>query len=71
MKLQTQYGKDAAWADLPASDVPMIADMWVKSVACATSQTSQAVLETLGRGEVIELVGKGIEWHDRIRRTLA
>lgn len=66
MKLQTQYG-DAEWQDVQASNVPVIAAMWIKSVAAAIDRTEQDVRASLERGEVIELIGKGIEWHDRIR----
>ncbi len=71
MKLQTQYGKDAPWQDVHASDVPAISAMWRKSIAAATEQTPKALTEALERGEVVELVGKGIEWHDRIRKAVA
>lgn len=67
MKLQTQYGQDAEWRDVPASQVSAVAAQWVKSVAAAVDLTDQQVRAALERGEVIELQGKGIEWHDRIR----
>lgn len=66
MKLQTQYGQDAAWRDVPASNVPVVAAQWIKSVASAVGKTEREVTELLDRGEIIEIAGL-IEWHDRIR----
>lgn len=70
MKLQTQYGIDADWRDVHASNVPVISAQWLKSVASAVGKTVTEVTDSLERGEIIELAGCGIEWHDRIRKAV-
>ena len=68
MKLQTQYGIDADWRDVQASDVPVIEKMWIASVVASTGKTETEVRAALERGEILEIK---IEWHDRIRKAAA
>jgi hypothetical protein len=68
MELQTQYGIDADWRAVPASNVPVIEKMWIATVAASTGMSETEVRAALARGEVIEIK---IEWHDRIRKAVA
>ena len=68
MKLQTQYGLDAEWRDVQASEVPVIEKMWIASVVASTGMSGADVRSALERGDVIEIK---TEWHDRIRKAVA
>lgn len=67
--LQTQYGRTAEWRDVPASQVPAVRAQWIRSVASAVGRPEREVVAALAAGEIIELAGHGIEWHDRIREV--